>query len=49
MGFLSIPALVEQTLAALPAAPAASLDALRGADARARGCATQLFSRITAT
>ncbi|MGN7725756.1 1-deoxy-D-xylulose-5-phosphate reductoisomerase [Luteimonas sp. 22616] len=49
IGFLSIPALVEQTLAALPAAPAASLDALRDADIRARECATQLSSRITAT
>jgi len=49
IGFLSIPALVEQTLAALPAAPAASLDALRDADARARAHATQLSSRITAT
>ena len=49
IGFLSIPALVEQTLAALPAAPAASLDALRDADIRARECATRLSSRITAT
>ncbi|MDN5781228.1 MAG: 1-deoxy-D-xylulose-5-phosphate reductoisomerase [Luteimonas sp.] len=49
IGFLSIPALVEQTLAALPAAPAASLDALREADARARDRATQLSSRITST
>ena len=31
-----IPALVEHVLAALPAAPADSLDALRDADARAR-------------
>jgi len=36
MGFLDIPALVEATLAALPATPAASLDALRDADASAR-------------
>lgn len=34
--FLAIPALVEHVLAALPAAPADSLDALRDADARAR-------------
>lgn len=49
IGFLSIPALVEQTLAALPAAPAASLDALRDADARARECATRLSSRTATT
>ena len=36
IGFLSIPALVKATLAALPAAPAASLDALRDADGAAR-------------
>jgi 1-deoxy-D-xylulose-5-phosphate reductoisomerase len=36
IGFLSIPALVEDALAALPAGPAASLDALREADALAR-------------
>lgn len=34
--FLSIPALVEHTLAALPTAPADSLDVLRDADAHAR-------------
>jgi 1-deoxy-D-xylulose-5-phosphate reductoisomerase len=34
--FLSIPALVEEALAALPAAPADSLEALLEADARAR-------------
>ncbi|HZW19623.1 MAG TPA: 1-deoxy-D-xylulose-5-phosphate reductoisomerase [Luteimonas sp.] len=48
IGFLSIPALVEDTLAALPAAPASSLDALREADARARDRATQLATRLTA-
>jgi 1-deoxy-D-xylulose-5-phosphate reductoisomerase len=36
IGFLSIPALVERTLAALPARPAESLAALREADLRAR-------------
>ena len=36
IGFLAIPALVEATLAALPATPAASLDALHDADAAAR-------------
>jgi 1-deoxy-D-xylulose-5-phosphate reductoisomerase len=41
IGFLAIPALVEQTLAALPASPATSLDALRDADARARRHAHQ--------
>jgi 1-deoxy-D-xylulose-5-phosphate reductoisomerase len=45
LGFLSIPALVEETLAALPAAPAASLDALREADARARELASRLSTR----
>jgi 1-deoxy-D-xylulose-5-phosphate reductoisomerase len=49
IGFLSVPALVEETLAALPAAPAASLDALRDADARARGHAMKLSTRMTAT
>ena len=41
IGFLSIPALVEDVLAALPAAPAASLDALLAADADARAHATR--------
>lgn len=36
ISFLSIPALVEDTLAALPAAPADSLDALLAVDAQAR-------------
>ena len=36
VGFLSIPAIVEDTLAALPAIPAVSLDALHDADAAAR-------------
>ncbi|UOV02332.1 1-deoxy-D-xylulose-5-phosphate reductoisomerase [Pseudoxanthomonas mexicana] len=36
IGFLSIPALVEDALAALPATPADSLDALLAADAQAR-------------
>jgi 1-deoxy-D-xylulose-5-phosphate reductoisomerase len=36
IGFLSIPALVEHALAALPIRPAASLATLRDADARAR-------------
>lgn len=39
IGFLSIPALVEDCLAALPAAPAASLEALLAADAAARALA----------
>src|SRR3546814_7659389 len=47
IGFLSVPALVEETLAALPAAPAASLEALRDADARARDHALQLSARMT--
>ncbi|MGV8941700.1 MAG: 1-deoxy-D-xylulose-5-phosphate reductoisomerase [Lysobacter sp.] len=41
IGFLSIPALVEDTLAAIPSTPAASLDALHEADARARHHAGQ--------
>ncbi|SDQ46131.1 1-deoxy-D-xylulose-5-phosphate reductoisomerase [Pseudoxanthomonas sp. CF125] len=36
IGFLAIPALVEETLARLPAAPAESLEALLAADAQAR-------------
>jgi 1-deoxy-D-xylulose-5-phosphate reductoisomerase len=36
IGFLRIPQLVEEALAALPATPATSLDVLRDADARAR-------------
>lgn len=36
IGFLTIPALVEDALAALPAAPADTLDALLAADAQAR-------------
>ena len=36
IGFLSIPALVEDALAALPATPADSLEALLEADAQAR-------------
>ncbi|MCY7313650.1 MAG: 1-deoxy-D-xylulose-5-phosphate reductoisomerase [Pseudoxanthomonas sp.] len=36
IGFLAIPALVEDALAALPAAPADTLDALLAADAQAR-------------
>lgn len=49
IGFLSIPALVEDTLAALPATPAASLHALRDADTRARDHATRLSARMTPT
>ncbi|MGO1071493.1 1-deoxy-D-xylulose-5-phosphate reductoisomerase [Lysobacter sp. CA199] len=41
MGFLAIPALVEDTLAALPPTPASSLAALREADAQARRHAEQ--------
>jgi len=45
IGFLDIPALVEGTLAALPATAADSLDALRAADARARAHAADTISR----
>lgn len=41
IGFLAIPALVEDTLAAFPTTPATSLAALRDADARARRHADQ--------
>ncbi len=45
IGFLAIPALVEAALAALPATPAASLDALHDADRAAR---RQVEAAITA-
>lgn len=45
IGFLSIPALVEDALAALPARPAASLGALREADALARASTRAALSR----
>jgi len=41
IGFLAIPALVEDTLARLPSTPATSLAALRDADAQARRHAAQ--------
>src|SRR5688572_8520201 len=41
IGFLAIPALVEDTLAALPSTPATSLEVLRHADAQARHHAGQ--------
>ncbi len=44
LGFLAIPALVEDTLAALPSTPASSLAALREADARARRHAEQAIA-----
>jgi 1-deoxy-D-xylulose-5-phosphate reductoisomerase len=46
VGFLSIPALVEDTLSALPRQPADSLDTLIAADADARRHATQAISRM---
>ncbi|MCH6484940.1 1-deoxy-D-xylulose-5-phosphate reductoisomerase [Pseudoxanthomonas sp. LH2527] len=49
IGFLSIPALVEDALAALPAAPADSLDVLLAADAEARRLTTRnLASHLSA-
>jgi len=45
MGFLSIPALVADTLAALPSQPADSLDALLAADASARRLAAAGIAR----
>ena len=47
IAFLSIPALVEDTLAALPATPADTLDVLLAADAAARRHATAALERIT--
>jgi 1-deoxy-D-xylulose-5-phosphate reductoisomerase len=46
VGFLGIPALVEDTLAALPAAPAGTLDILREADRAAREHAERAIARI---
>src|SRR5690606_32979032 len=46
IGFLSIPALVEDALAALPAQPAASLDALREADRLARAHTRAAVARL---
>ena len=46
IAFLSIPALVEDTLAALPASPATTLDALLAADAAARRHAAAALERI---
>ncbi|WP_425490178.1 1-deoxy-D-xylulose-5-phosphate reductoisomerase [Luteimonas colneyensis] len=45
IGFLAIPALVEDALAALPARPAASLGALREADALARASTRAALAR----
>ncbi len=45
IGFLAIPALVENALDALPAAPAESLEALLAADAQARDLTEQALSR----
>lgn len=47
IGFLAIPALVEDVLAALPATPAISLDALLAADAQARRFAHQRMASPT--
>ena len=49
IGFLDIPALVEDALAALPAAPAGSLQALLAADADARGFTRQRIDSRTPT
>ena len=48
IGFLAIPALVEEALVALPAKPATSLDVLREADARARRLTGQSLARHAA-
>ncbi len=49
IGFLSIPALVESTLAALPSDPAESLEALLAADAEARRLATDAITAHAVT
>lgn len=49
IGFLSISRVVEETLAALPATPAESLEALHQADAAARRHADSLVARRLAT
>ncbi len=49
IGFLSIPALVEDTLAAIPPGPALSLAALGDADARARRHAGDAIANGTAS
>ncbi|TWI10584.1 1-deoxy-D-xylulose-5-phosphate reductoisomerase [Aerolutibacter ruishenii] len=46
IGFLAIPALVEQTLDALPATPATSLEVLHEADREARHLAGQSIQRM---
>lgn len=46
IGFLAIPALVEETLARLPAAPAESLEALLAIDAQARRLTEQAVSQL---
>jgi len=46
IGFLGIPALVEDVLAALPAAPAGSLEALLAADADARRSTRRLIDSM---
>lgn len=49
IGFLAIPALVEETLARLPAAPAESLEALLATDAQARRLTEQAVSQLAQT
>jgi 1-deoxy-D-xylulose-5-phosphate reductoisomerase len=49
IGFLAIPALVEDTLTALPAAPAESLEALLAADAQARRFAERKLTEHAVT
>jgi 1-deoxy-D-xylulose-5-phosphate reductoisomerase len=48
IGFLSIPAVVEDALAALPAAPADSLETLVAADAAARRHAERVLTSFAA-
>ncbi|HZV39315.1 MAG TPA: 1-deoxy-D-xylulose-5-phosphate reductoisomerase, partial [Pseudoxanthomonas sp.] len=47
IGFLAIPALVEDALAALPATPADSLEALLAADAQARAFTSQQIAHLS--
>jgi 1-deoxy-D-xylulose-5-phosphate reductoisomerase len=46
IGFLAIPALVEETLARLPASPAESLEALLATDAQARRLTEHAVSQL---
>ena len=48
LGFLGIPAVIEETLERLPAAPVRSFDSLYEADAEARAVAGELVGALAA-